>query len=573
MSAVGAGKITIEPLPCLNPGVFEGGSGQPTMIRIKIKNKTSVTRSTMRIRVCESHQMAESAFIQVPVIQPNDCCIVEVPHEWKIWDIRETTEDFEYEIYEDTILLMKSSWKLSFADFTGGLHDFGLHQSIYSSSNNGAAPRLYTPERLNILFLGWQGSGKSTQVNTCFTAANTTSDNCISHEAKVIGRMEHATTSLNVHDLSEKVRIVDVPGLEENTYQGFELEQICVGLLEEGRELLPTTMQDDTNNLDQIQMNRSLIDQIHTVVVFFPVEMLQNQNSIKIVRAQLKKLESLDYNPIIMLAKCDLIEEEIRNNPLRFENYDELKRAKAKVSKLTGYPECNILHAVSYVNETRRSWKLDALAYHNMKTWIEAGRRRMDRLHEKGNRAKSHFDSKIALKQEADQRTQLIQVEREAALQLKRTATANQDNTQKQRVSALNNTPITTWMDSPEVRLAKYSQKIVDQEYETMDDLLSCTDGELNLLCSTVGMKAGSWKRFCKNIKVARAVLSGDDKDMVDQTSSMKNTEDLQNQMLDSRVQVENGGLFAALGGAIFGRFRSASTSSTKEEDSKSSKD
>ena len=75
----------------LNPGVFEGGSGQPTMIRIKIKNKTSVTRSTMRIRVCESHQMAESAFIQVPIIQPNDCCIVEVPHEWKIWDIRETT--------------------------------------------------------------------------------------------------------------------------------------------------------------------------------------------------------------------------------------------------------------------------------------------------------------------------------------------------------------------------------------------------------------------------------------------------------------------------------------------------
>ena len=72
-------------------------------------------------------------------------------------------------------------------------------------------------------------------------------------------------------------------------------------------------MQDDTNNLDQIQMNRSNIDQVHAVVVFFPVEMLQNQNSIKIVRAQLKKLESLDYNPIIMLAKCDLIVEEIRS--------------------------------------------------------------------------------------------------------------------------------------------------------------------------------------------------------------------------------------------------------------------
>ena len=73
---------------------------------------------------------------------------------------------------------------------------------------------------------------------------NNATNRVVSHEAKVIGRASHATTSLNVHAVTSKVRLIDIPGLEENTFKGLELAQICVGGIEEGRELLSTRKED-----------------------------------------------------------------------------------------------------------------------------------------------------------------------------------------------------------------------------------------------------------------------------------------------------------------------------------------
>jgi len=227
--------------------------------------------------------------------------------------------------------------------------------------------------------------------------------------------MEHATTALEVHDLSDFIRIVDIPGLEEDTYKKLELAQICAGLLEEDRELLATTIDDDNADLlDADQRERRHVDQIHAVVVFFLIETLENEESCNIVLKHLKTLEALGYNPVVMLAKTDDVEPGIRQDPLHFDLFEELVRAKERVSSLTGYPKNNILHTLSYLEETRRTWKLDVLAYHNMKTWMSAASQRMDKLHKKGGRAKKKWDRKVAILKEATIREQMLAEERSA---------------------------------------------------------------------------------------------------------------------------------------------------------------
>jgi hypothetical protein len=130
-------------LPCPNPGIFE--SNEPTMVPIKFTNSTSTNSSpTLRVRLCDSEQIDESCFINIPVMHPGASTTIFVPHCWKTDDVLKTHDQFEYEMFDGTKFVRRSQWTLSFADFNAGISDFQLSDQIFHARVNNS-PLAYSP--------------------------------------------------------------------------------------------------------------------------------------------------------------------------------------------------------------------------------------------------------------------------------------------------------------------------------------------------------------------------------------------------------------------------------------------
>tara|TARA_B110000090_G_scaffold179251_1_gene203488 strand:+ start:83 stop:1225 length:1143 start_codon:yes stop_codon:yes gene_type:complete len=377
---------------------------------------------------------------------------------------------------------------------------------------------------------------------------NNATNRVVSHEAKVIGRASHATTSLNVHAVTSKVRLIDIPGLEENTFKGLELAQICVGVIEEGRELLSTRKEDGGNYIRQTQIDKAHVDQVHAVVVCFPIEMLQNSESCAIVRQHLETLENLDYNPIVMMAKCDEVEPGIRDDPLAFDTFPELVKARQQISQLTGYPENTIIYSVSYTTEKKRTWAMDVLAYYNMKTWINAGRRLLKRKEEKGRRVQEDWVAKQIRREEHERRQQVLETEKNE----NHAMNEQENNEREHRTKSFNMLFVDTWMKGH--GLAHFSSQMNEEGIEKMEELLHFTNEELLTMGKEFGMKRGHLKKFEINLEVARKAQQGDANASPASSTLFSNEKTADS--CDTVVKSEDGGLMQQLGQALFNRFR-----------------
>jgi len=524
LGAANCGSVQMVPKPLRIPGSFRG----ETMITLELQNKTAADiERPFQVRVRGSKQYVESIFVPVPTMKQGQKVQVQVPHKFKSIPISKTNATVEYELYDGTRLIQRVVYELSVADFIGDLEPDFLPKSMYASVIDGINGKMIyqqvTFEKINILFYGWVGAGKSSNLNTVASLMDPLSGQVKHGLAKVVGGVSHATTKVQHYQIgtSPKICIIDSPGLEKGTYNTKELELILKGGIGDDTELV-NKKQGESKEIDNYQLESAHHDLIHVVVIYMPIDLMSDENAMDMVKKQLDVCAKMDYNPIIMLCKVDETEPAMRANPLGFDEYEELVSAREELADTLGYPKARILYTVPYTDEQERTWDIDALAYKNMERWVGAAKVFMENRAAKGlrefkkqevNKRRAEEYKRMMVQQDKartkKEESDRAEAEEEAKLQLaKDTSLAEERQKEEEKVTAARNKePIETWLKIH--GLGAYADNFIEDGCDNLGDFQEMTVEELNDLADEYGMSIFKKKKF---LRVAQALISGESK-------------------------------------------------------------
>ena len=269
---------------------------------------------------------------------------VEIPHICKD-DIMASDGQATYELYDGNRLVRKVTYQMSMTDFIGGVEPSWLPMQVHVSKGEGRWEEV-SVDTVNVLFIGWVGAGKSSAVNTIATLLDHRTDGVKHGLAKVVGNVAHATTKLQPYamGLEKKIKLIDVPGLEEGTYQNLELASTVKGLLKRETELVH---RQGESKVHQDDIDTAHEREAHVVVVLMPAMFMDDSGKVELVKKHLATLQELDYNPFVMLAKVDINEPGIREDPLAFHTFEDLTAQRQELAEMLGYPLARIQYTVS----------------------------------------------------------------------------------------------------------------------------------------------------------------------------------------------------------------------------------
>lgn len=249
-----------------------------------------------------------------------------------------------------------------------------FQQSKYvpKSSSDGRIPPRY-----NIFVFGLAGSGKSSLVNAWITMLHNGQN--VQNPLERGGSEHHVTKTLHYYHADEMVSsaegrrpvrdhqqekfrfaICDAWGLTNDNYDQFTLDSMVEGHLPSNWNMGDTYAQhfDLLNSADAV--NTRYKRRMHAVVFVIPCQTVQNNNFLNQCRRYFAQLQGLCGNAIIVLARADSIDTNVRHNPNQDANVSAaLKGIKDKVATHFNIEPSRIFYGVNYTTENKRSFNID----------------------------------------------------------------------------------------------------------------------------------------------------------------------------------------------------------------------
>jgi len=332
----------------LNAGVFtvpdevKANIGERTVVRVNIRNQTGQPLENLKLYlVGNGYWQADVADVElVKAFGSADVNLHFVPEEYL--NVKDLQETFQLLLKRDGVLIK----------------DVSLSH-IFSTLNQGLRQKVPATARLNVLFAGPPGVGKSSMINTFLTAFSDRPD--ILSPSVVGGDAEHVTRCLSCFEVPNlRVSLYDMWGLTESIHKSNDLCELVNGKFPNGWH-----MAQSRNVPDPVRALRdatAAFRRAHAVIFFLPIAALHDDSECVHLKKLFDALKGMDLEPLVLLARADLEDENVRVNP--FGKYERIEQAKLRANELLDVPPRYFYPAVPYREERHRVFDLDRLAYH-----------------------------------------------------------------------------------------------------------------------------------------------------------------------------------------------------------------
>lgn len=199
----------------------------------------------------------------------------------------------------------------------------------------------------NLLVIGRIGTGKSSFLNTLssifkkeYTREFSSDESQLSH-----------TKEIQKYCLTKFINIFDMWGFEKDdeNYQKFllDLEFILKGSLKNGYV--------KDQSYDRFDSNPSPKDRIHCVIFVIDYSSIRQPSLLDLFKKIKSKVADQKINPLIVVTKSDLWDENIRENTSEIYNSGHITDQIQHFCKETGIDKDNVFPVVNYVSRYRQS--------------------------------------------------------------------------------------------------------------------------------------------------------------------------------------------------------------------------
>jgi predicted GTPase len=260
-------------------------------------------------------------------------------------NIRTLSAEFTLSLESKVANLIKQGFKKTkLCSFTGDLKCY----------NEDAASH----EPLNILIYGAMGGGKSSFIQTCLTMLSP-NDKPLQFVTSVGGTGAHGSKNLRMHDLPGlNCKLWDTWGLNNKTYKENELQIIVQGLLPDNWSM--TDVKPDAATMVRGFKTKAMRRQ-HAVLFFLTQGTLMAEDDMQGAKRQFGKISNMGLNPIVVIARADEIEPNIRSAPMS--KFAEIEKQRETTAQAFGIPLSRVHISVPYCAEEERVFDIERQAY------------------------------------------------------------------------------------------------------------------------------------------------------------------------------------------------------------------
>ena len=319
---------------------------QKLRVGIEIKNQGSKPLEGSRLWYT-GRGFDTDRFYHVPNVQPGKSTVVpvELSSRWHM-DIERIPEVIMFDLKEENNRRIAKTHS-------------GVDLSWFTSA---LGPRVFDPQpfrlpRFNVLIFGPKGSGKSAFINSVHAMTQSYADGeAMRAFVPVHGGGDHCTVRYNAIEgmVGLPLAFWDTWGVAPGEYNGNELELIMQGKLPAGWEKDENVGLAEENDAATAEENRP-----HAVIFMLPAEWIYDSESNDMVKlkAEFTKIKRMGVNPLVLLARVDELEPTIRDDPSA--PGETVQNARKKAAKLLGIGEGDVLPSVNYLEEHKKSFKVD----------------------------------------------------------------------------------------------------------------------------------------------------------------------------------------------------------------------
>jgi len=213
-------------------------------------------------------------------------------------------------------------------------------------------PHLPFPH-VNLFVFGGMGAGKSSYINTLFSAL---AYKVVSPAKTRASADKSITLEFFQRDLSDKIYIYDAWGWSKTNYQNKEFEYILTGKMKHGYNC------EDKNAHTYLRDTASIEHQVHCIIFVIPAKSADNADYISKLKQFIDEADALGKKYIVAISQLDKDEESFREYPQTLPGSNRAKLAYKQVATKLGIEQNLILPILNYTSETAKNEYIDTMA-------------------------------------------------------------------------------------------------------------------------------------------------------------------------------------------------------------------